>query len=48
MPFREGTGLPGGEQPTPYRTPDRKDPRWLVCYWGSRPATNSAGILGRR
>jgi hypothetical protein len=33
MPFREGTAYQGAEQPTPYRTPDRKeaDP----VGWGS-------------
>ena len=33
MPFREGTAYQGAEQPTPYRTPDRKEAD--IVGWGS-------------
>ena len=33
MPFREGTAYQRAEQPTPYRTPDRKEAD--IVGWGS-------------
>jgi hypothetical protein len=33
MPFREGMAEQGAEQPTPYRTPDRKEAD--IVRWGS-------------